>query len=405
MSSSAKCDRSPSASLKSGDCDRRLQRVLYVLGVDPAKKFGSLEEQTLTIARVFRDRGSLFLPVFMACLDIETAAQYESEGLPVEVLDLTRFRFGILRRLVQVVRRNRIEIVHWNFYDPLINVFPWYLSVLSPRIRHYFTDHSSRLVALGGDRDSVNLKTIVQLPLALRYRKILCISDYVFTQLNKRHRPHLERISYFVNTERFRPDPAAGRKQREVLGQGPGFVALVVAYLVKGKGVDVALRALAEAPEEIVLWIIGDGPEQASLQSMARDLNLGKRVRFLGAQRRVEPFMQAADCIICPSVWGEAVGLVNLEGMACGVPIVASRVGGIPEFVEDAQTGYLFTPGDHHELADRLARLLRDEHGRRRLGQNGRAVGVERYSAKSQLDKCLSLYRAESASAPDNDST
>jgi glycosyltransferase involved in cell wall biosynthesis len=379
--------------------------VLYVLGVDPTKKFGSMEEQALTLARAFRDRGSLFLPVFMSPLDIETADQYENEGLSVEALDLSHFRFGALRRLRQLVRRNRIEIIHWNLYDPLINIYLWLLLILNPRVRHHFTDHSSRQMAGPGKDDAVNVKTILQIPLALPYSKFLCVSDYVLAQLKKRHRPHLERISYFVNTERFQPDACAGREQREALGQGPEFVGLVVAQLVKGKGVDVALRALLEVPENVVLWIIGEGPELANLQSLARELNLGPRARFLGPQRRVEPFMQAADCIICPSVWGEAMGLVNLEGMACGLPVVASRTGGIPEFVEDGKSGYLFTPGDHHELAARLVRLLRDEPGVRLLRRNCRTVALERFSAQSQLGEFLSLYQAESGKSPCDDRT
>jgi glycosyltransferase involved in cell wall biosynthesis len=395
MSTSVDVNVAQSRSLPQAEVDAPLKRVLYVLGLDPAGKFGSLEEQALTLARAFRDRGSLFLPVFQRSLDPESATQYAREGLSVEALDVSHFRFSTLRRLLQLVRRNRIEVVHWNFHDPLINVYPWCLLILNPRVRHYFTDHSSRLVATPGKDDWVNLKTILQVCLVLPYSKILCVSDYVLADLKKRRRPHLERTYYFVNTERFRPDPCAGRKQREALGLGTEFVALVIAYLVKGKGVDVALRALAELPENVVLWIIGEGPEQENLQALVEHLNLGPRVRFLGPRRHVEPFMQAADCIICPSVWGEAAGLVNIEGIACSVPVVASRTGGIPEFVEDGQTGFLFTPGDHRELADRLVRLLGDEPGRRLLGRNGRAVALERFSTQSQLETHLDLYRAK----------
>ncbi len=95
-------------------------------------------------------------------------------------------------------------------------------------------------------------------------------------------------------------------------------------------------------------------------------------MQFLGPRRHVEAFMQASDCLICPSVWAEAVGLVNLEAMASGLPVIASRIGGIPEYVEDGRTGFLFAPGDHRELVGCLNRLLSDQPGRQAMSQNAR---------------------------------
>ena len=68
--------------------------------------------------------------------------------------------------------------------------------------------------------------------------------------------------------------------------------------------------------------------------------------------------MQAADCLVCPSLWAEAAGLVNLEALSTGLPVVASRIGGIPEYVEDGKTGMLFPPGDHQALAALIRRLM-----------------------------------------------
>src|SRR5947209_19908529 len=98
-----------SRSLPQTGRDAPLKRVLDVLRLDPAGKFGSLEEQALTLARAFRDRGSLFLPVFQRPLDPDSATQYAREGLSVEALDLSQFRFGTLRRLLQLVRRKRLD--------------------------------------------------------------------------------------------------------------------------------------------------------------------------------------------------------------------------------------------------------------------------------------------------------
>jgi glycosyltransferase involved in cell wall biosynthesis len=163
--------------------------------------------------------------------------------------------------------------------------------------------------------------------------------------------------------------------------------------MIPQKGLDVALRALAELPEGVEVWAAGDGPELPALRALARELGLDGRVRFLGAQRHVEPLMQAADCLVCPSVWGEAAGLVNLEASSCGLPVVASRVGGIHEFIEDGRTGFLFPPGDSRALADRLRRLFEDEPARARMGREARAVAAERFSKDRRIDDHLRLYR------------
>jgi glycosyltransferase involved in cell wall biosynthesis len=370
-----------------------LKRVLFVLRLDPAGKFGSIEEQTLTLARSFRDRGSLFVPVFLRPLDAESARQYAEEGLVAEAVDLARFRLGTLRRLLGLIRRQRIDLVHWNFYHPVFNPYLWALTALRPGVEHYFTDHISRPGAGRGLDGPGRLKLGVKRILSARYRKIFCISDFVLEAVRGSVGPRAERLHYFINTDRFRPDPSVRREVRRAMGVGDEFVAVTVAYLIKDKGIDVAFKALAQLPDGVVLWVVGEGPEQGKLQALAQELGLGGRARFLGPKRRVEPFLQAADCALCPSIWAEAVGLVNLEALACGLPVVASRVGGIPEFVEDSRSGFLFTPGDHRELAERICRISGDPEFRHRMGQEARSRVMERYSTQSLLDEHLAFYR------------
>ncbi|MGP0065159.1 MAG: glycosyltransferase family 4 protein, partial [Isosphaeraceae bacterium] len=306
----------------------RLKRVLFVLRLDPAGKFGSIEEQALTLARSFRERGSVFLPVFLRPLDQESASQYTRESLEAEALDLACFRSATLLRLLELIRRHRIEIVHWNFYHPVFNGYLWALSALKPRIDHYLTDHISRPATGTGPDGPGRLKSRLKRALAARYRKVLCVSDYVLDQVQDMAGPRAERIHHFINTDRFRPDPATRRSVRQALGVGEEFVAVTVAYLIKDKGIDIAVKALAQLPGNVLLWVVGEGPEQGNLEALAQDLGLERRLRFLGPRRNVEPLLQAADCALCPSVWAEAAGLVHLEALACGLPVVASRIGG-----------------------------------------------------------------------------
>jgi glycosyltransferase involved in cell wall biosynthesis len=372
----------------------RLKRVLFVLRLDPAGKFGSIEEQALTLARAFRERGSLFLPVFLKPLDAESANQYARERLEFEALDFVQFRPGILRTVLALVGRHQIDVVHWNFYHPLSNGYLWALTILRPSIEHYYTDHISRpgtSSAFGGRR---RLKTKIKSVLLSRYRKILCVSDYVLAQERDTAGPRAQRIHHFINTDRFRPDPDARREVRMALGVREEFVAVTVAHLIKDKGIDVALNALAQLPEQVQLWVVGEGPERGRLEKLVQELGMGHRVRLLGPRRNVEQILKAADCALCPSVWAEAAGLVNLEALACGLPVIASRIGGIPELVEDGRTGFLFTAGDSQELAQRIRVLKDDEPRRLRMGKDARADAVARFSPQSQIGRYLALYAA-----------
>ncbi len=116
-------------------------------------------------------------------------------------------------------------------------------------------------------------------------------------------------------------------------------------------------------------------------------------MKFLGARRDVAPFLQAADCFACPSRWAEAAGLVNLEAQACGLPVVASLVGGIPEYVADGQTGFLVPADDHRRLAECVRRLRGSPELCHGVGLAARARVVEQFSAAVRLPEYLNGYR------------
>jgi glycosyltransferase involved in cell wall biosynthesis len=129
------------------------------------------------------------------------------------------------------------------------------------------------------------------------------------------------------------------------------------------------------------------------LERLVRDLGLERRVCLLGLQRHVQPLMQAADCLVCPSLWGEAAGLVNLEANACGLPVVASRIGGIPEYVDDGRSGVLFEPGNASALADAVRRLVDQPQLFRNMSREARTIALERFAPEARLPAILDMYR------------
>jgi N-acetyl-alpha-D-glucosaminyl L-malate synthase BshA len=144
-------------------------------------------------------------------------------------------------------------------------------------------------------------------------------------------------------------------------------------------------RVQREVPA--VLLMVGEGPERASAQALARRLGTLDRVRFLGAQDSVEQVAALADVFLLPSEL-ESFGLSALEAMACGVPVVGSDAGGLPEVVKHTETGYLLPVGDVDGMAARTLEILKDDERRRDMGHAGR----RRAAALFDADRVVTHY-------------
>jgi len=364
-------------------------RILYVTELDPSRKFGSLEQSIVSLAVRSRNRGGVLVPVFCGPVPPSLSHRLAIADAPfVASLDLERWSWSAAKRLLALVDEYAVDIVDFSFYGPL-NHYVTLLSVMRRRLRLVYTDHRSRLPK--AERSSGWRRLWKKIAL-LQYNKIFAISDFTRAELGKEGWPRLARCQLFVDAVRFRLDPAVRSRVRAELGAGDVFVALVVGQLITWKGVDVALRALALASTSAKLWIVGTGTELEALQRLARDLNLDSRVSFLGEQQDVSPYMQGADCLMCPSLWQEAMGFVNLEAMASGLPVIASRTGGIPELVVDEATGLLVEAGDVTQTAAALRRLIESPDLRKELGRKGVAHVGAKYSEEACLEQYLKNY-------------
>ncbi len=166
-------------------------------------------------------------------------------------------------------------------------------------------------------------------------------------------------IYNFLNPEFFNP----GLQKKEQLNPENDFVCLHISNLRKVKQpLDVirifhGLAAGSDWPMR--LWILGDGPMQSEMISLAASLGIEKRVKFMGVRTNIGPIIASANLLIMPSS-EESFGLSALEAMACGVPVLAAHAGGLPEVVRDGHTGFLFRTGDTKAAVDRGLQLIRN---------------------------------------------
>lgn len=203
----------------------------------------------------------------------------------------------------------------------------------------------------------------------------------------------LEVIHNGVDSEIFSPlEEERGDRPADSYREAPSIGT--VAYLTKRKGIAYLVSALREVADhfpEVQLKIIGDGVERSSLENQIRALDLQSNVELLGNRSDICSLLNSFDIFVLPSVW-EPFGLVIAEAMACGKPVIATRVGGIPEIVVDGVTGLLVPPADAESLANAMLKLIRDLELRRNLGRAGRDRFLELFSARTMAAKYEALY-------------
>ena len=139
------------------------------------------------------------------------------------------------------------------------------------------------------------------------------------------------------------------------------------------------------------LIMVGDGSERTNVEHRARCLEVVEKCSFVGKQPKIVDYLSAADVLLLPSDQ-ESFGLAALEAMACEVPVIASRVGGIPEVVTDGETGFLSEVGDVTKMAEDAARLLSDETFRKQMGVRARESAVSRYRTDLVIPQYIRFY-------------
>lgn len=162
------------------------------------------------------------------------------------------------------------------------------------------------------------------------------------------------------------------------------------------KGIHILIEALARLQQKggidtPSLRYAGDGPDRAFFEGLARQRGLADRIQFLGELDDVSQEIAAADIVVVPSIWGDACPSAVSEGLASGRPLVATRVGGVPEMIGDDTNAVLVEPGDVEALADALRRLISDPQLRRDLGSRGRARAEAALREEDYHERLVSL--------------
>ncbi len=296
--------------------------------------------------------------------------------------------FWRLRRLIHKIRPDVVHL-HSRFGTDI-----W--GAIAARVEGVAVVHSRRV-------DNTEPRLWVSLKYRL-YDKVVAISNGIRDVLLREGLPPAQVVCVHsaVDTQTYRPgrDDMAWFRTEFGLQEGELTVAMVAQFIVR-KGhrtlLDALPAVLAVHPRMRVLFF-GQGPQEEAMRQLVQERQLGAHVLFAGFRSDMARVLPCLDVVAHPAMT-EGLGVALLQTAACGVPIVASRVGGIPEIVQPGATGELIEPGSVDQLTSALLRVLGDEPLRKRYGACARAWIEDRFSAPAMVAGNHAVYEAVLACA------
>ena len=226
---------------------------------------------------------------------------------------------------------------------------------------------------------------------------VTCISNYLKEEtIGHFHVTRgIEVIPNFVNCDVYLPikDTAKRAEARRRLAAPEEAILMHLSNFRPVKRVVDVVRIFAKVASEVPaqLVLIGDGPDRSAAEWLAHDLGIHSRVHFLGKQDRVNELLPLADLMLMPSEQ-ESFGLAALEAMACKVPSIATRVGGVPELIDDGVTGLLYPVGDVDAMARGSLSLLRDRNRLEAMREAGRKTAQKRFCSSLVVPRYVQYY-------------
>ncbi len=313
----------------------------------------------------------------------------------VEVSSYPLFRYppydlALASVMREVADTHRLDVLHVHYAIPHAVSAVLARAMLGRRVPHIVTTlHGTDITIVGAEHSYFH---------PTRYGieesdAVTTVSEWLRAETVRIFFPQKEIrvLPNFVDTVRFRPVECA--QTREWLGLcGEPTLAHVSNFRpVKRVGDVVSIFARITRRRPARLLLAGDGPDRQLAEDIARDEGVLDRVRFLGEQEHVERVLACADLFLLPSE-SESFGLAALEAMACGVPVVGTRAGGLPEVVDDGVTGALVGIGDVDAAADAATALLEDAPRLRMMSAAARRVAEERFGLSAVVGRYEALY-------------
>ena len=313
---------------------------------------------------------------------------HEVEAATYPVFDNAPYTLALAVKMAEIAEMYHLDLMHCHYAIPhSVSAF-LAKSMLSPRRLPVVTTlHGTDITLVGAERSYLPITRFS----IEQSDGVTAVSRHLkdATRDVIGSKKEIEVIYNFVNCEKYLP--AVNSALRRQFAPGGESILIHISNFRAVKRPTDVVEIFGKVREKIpaVLLMVGDGPERGHTERRAREKRMDGCAHFLGKQDNIEQWLGISDLLLLPSEM-ESFGLVALEAMACEVPVVASRVGGIPEVVADGVEGFLADVGDIDGMADKARRILEQPPIRAEMGRRAREKARTLFSA----DAIISAYEA-----------
>jgi N-acetyl-alpha-D-glucosaminyl L-malate synthase BshA len=349
------------------------------------------------LGRELADRGhhvhfiSYELPTRLCQLD-ERMHFHEVEMFDYPLFEFQPYTLALTSKIIEVAETEKLDVLHMHYAIPHATAAFLAREIYRPtRYLPFVTTLHGTDITLVGAHKSFLPTTKFSME---RSDAVTAISEYLAAETARTFGyDNVEVIPNFINAQHYyRRENEALRKQ---LAPNDEHLLMHVSNFRPVKRITDCIRVFALLKARcdacVRLVMCGDGPERERAEQLARELNVADDVIFAGSVPNIPDYLSVADVFLMPSET-ESFGLAALEAMACEVPVIASRVGGLPEVVRDGETGYLVPLGDVQAMAQRATQLFDDATMRHTMGQRARAIAVSEFTTDRIIPQYLQLY-------------
>ncbi len=316
---------------------------------------------------------------------------HEVEMTDYPLFDHPPYTLALATKMYNVAVNESLDLLHVHYAIP--HSVSAYLAraMVGPRKLPFVTTlHGTDITLVGSDRSYLPITRFS----IEESDAVTAISNYLkrVTDDELHVRKNVEVIPNFVNCEVFQP--ADGRSRRKEFAKSDERILVHLSNFRPVKRVTDVVEIFGMVRKDVraKLLMIGDGPERTIAEWKVREKGLASDVFFLGKQNDVPELLSCADVMLLPSTL-ESFGLAALEAMACGVPPVCSRVGGLPEVVRDGIDGFLVVPHDIQSMAARATEILTDPAKRESMGRAARARALQCFCSANIIPLYEQLYK------------
>lgn len=316
---------------------------------------------------------------------------HEVEMMNYPLFEHQPYSLALATKIATVARAEDLDLVHMHYAIP--HSISAILARESLKSKFYLpvitTLHGTDITLVGADRSYLPItKYALQesdgVTAVSRFLKQATIETFDFDDI--------EVIPNFICPNHYQRNPDSPLRD-ELGGNGLKLFVHVSNFRPVKRPLDCVeiFARVHERNPKTKLIMVGDGPERSACEYRSEQLGVNDHVVFVGKKDNIADYLAVADLFLLPSE-SESFGLAALEAQACEVPVIASRIGGIPEVVTDRETGFLSEVGDIDKMSEDALRLLSDDDLRREFGKRSRASAVERYHADKIIPKYVAFY-------------